>query len=112
MRRRTLRVQMTGQSVSFREGVDVVLPRRQELPEVEALVFARLANAEQFQEIDYAGILHHARSVRTVIRKTLDRIFGVVVVPGNAIVVKECKKFVSILEKPLTQCLGGLGSRR
>src|SRR5262245_10365167 len=68
---------------------------------------AGLAYAEQQLVIAHTGFSQHAVRILPVIRKLLYGVFGVVVIPGHAIMVDESKQLVLIFNQPRSKGLGG-----
>jgi len=86
---------------TFREGVNVLFPRTQEIQKIHSHVFAGLANAEENQIFFQAFIGGGSTDNITKACKCFYGVFSVVVVPRNPIVTEECKKFIAISAKPL-----------
>jgi hypothetical protein len=82
------------------EAVDVRLPREKKLQKTHALILASLADTQQHQILLQPGFRHEVIGDLPVIGKSLDGMFGIIVVPGNAVVVQEGEQFVPVLQQP------------
>lgn len=67
--------------------LDVLIPRPQEVDEIQSLVLARLADAQEKQVIVECILSQTALYRLPQTSESLDGMFGMVVVPWNAIVV-------------------------
>ena len=61
---------------------------------------AGLAYAEQQQVIVHTRLSQHAVRILSIIGKLLYGVLGVVVIPGDAIVIGESKQLVAIFNQP------------
>src|SRR5262249_36423203 len=94
------------------EDIDIPLLGDEELQEADALVDARLLDAQQGQVTRQAGFRQQAVGDLPVIRESLDSVLRVVVVPGHAVVIQEGEELAPVLLEPLLVALGGIGAIR
>ena len=88
---------------SIAESIYVSLPREKKFQKADSFVMASLAYAEQPQVIAHTGFRWPAVRIRSIIRKLLYGVFGVVVIPGHAIMVDESKQLVLIFNQPRSE---------
>jgi hypothetical protein len=84
----------------FREGVNVLLGGTKEIQKVHAHVFACLANAQEHQILPNSLLSGNSRDDMSEEHERLDRMLGVVVIPGHAIVIKKSEEGILILLQP------------
>src|SRR5947208_5934377 len=86
---------------AFREGVNVLFSGTEEIQKVHAHVFAGFANGKQDQI--FLNAFHRGQSPDDIpyCAESLDGVFGIVVVPRNAVVTEECEQLVTVLLKAL-----------
>src|ERR1035438_8574659 len=86
---------------AFREGVNVLLTRTEEIQKVHAHVFAGFGEAEKNQVFfdTFRGGKTDNRTAE--LGKGFDRVLGVVVVPKNVVVVQKRKKLITVLLESL-----------
>ncbi len=87
---------------------NIVLPREEEVEKVQALVLACLAHAQQDQVL--VDPLHRGEALNPPPQagKRLDRMLGIVVVPGNPIVLEKGEEAASVFLEALPALQGGL----
>src|SRR5208282_3471385 len=88
---------------AFREVVNVLFARTEEIQKVHAHVFAGLADAQENQVFLYAFWRGYAFDCPTQSRKRFDGMLGIVVVPRYAIKTQKREQLVSVLLKPFFQ---------
>ena len=71
--------------------VNIVLSRQHETQKAYLLILAGDADTQKKQEIPQRALNQGPIYKHTVMREILDCVFGVVVVPGNAVVLQENK---------------------
>jgi hypothetical protein len=96
-------------SSSTEKALKARLARPDKFQESDSLEIARFTDAQQDQILSYARL--RARSTNDVPKKGkfLDRMFSVIVVPGNAVMVQKRKERISVLLETLTPRLYDIG---
>jgi hypothetical protein len=89
-------------ALRFGERVDVFLAGAKEIEEIQPLILARLANAQQDQVLFNSLWGGQAYYGAPQPGECFDRMFDVVVVPRNAVVVQEREKFI---QAPAVDCI-------
>src|SRR5262249_21396538 len=87
------------------EHGDIFLPRKEELQEADTAVLARLVDAQEDEVIRQPSLRQLAVRDPAVVGERLDRVLGVVVVPGHAVVAEECEELRLVLEETLLVAL-------
>src|SRR4029453_8608432 len=77
-----------------------------------AFVSAGLTEAQQDQVLTEPLLAQHPGRMLPVVRKLLDGMLGIVVIPRHAIVMEKRKQLVLIFEQSRPQCLRRFGAER
>src|SRR5215471_3892267 len=82
------------------------------MQKADAFVSAGLTEAQQDQVITEPLLAQHPERVFSVVRKLLDGMLGIVIIPRHAIVLEERKQLVLIFEQSRPQRLRRFGVER
>lgn len=104
-------ISTTGRRCAPGEGVNVLLPRKQESPEIDSLVPAGLEQAQENEVIFQPPLAGQGRGVVTKICESPDRVLGRIVVPGHTIMFEEREESLPILQQSRSDRLRGFGRK-
>ena len=92
------------------ERLHILLPREEELEKANTAVLAGLVDAQQHEVVREPVLSHLTVSDPSVVGERLDRVLGVVVVPGDPVVVEEREEPALVPKQPLLVALGKFGA--
>lgn len=76
---------MPAPTPAFREGVNVLLARTEEIQKVHAHVFAGFADAEENQVVAQPLFCGYAANYLTKHRERFDRMFRIIIIPRHTV---------------------------